>query len=93
MSSFIPLDEADVESNIKVCCEGMGKALKDDVVKIKIGRLRKKSTIGGGPDYYEIYQVSANKGEDELDTCEFCGKPFTDKIMYVTINYRRKDNV
>ena len=91
MSSFIPLDKAEVKYSLKVCCKDMAEAVRDSVIKVESSILRKKSTVNGGPSFYELYNVVVSKDGNEVFTCKFCGKPITDKNFFITINYEEKN--
>lgn len=89
---FVSLEDAEVTSSLKVCCREMARLVKENIVKVKVGRLRTKSTIDGGPSYYEIYSVVLVKIEEdeEIMSCEFCNKSLTDKEVYIRIDYMEK---
>ena len=52
-----------------------------------VGKLKTKSTIGGGPSYFEKYELFF----ENVDKCDHCGKDITGKQHYLVITYKEKN--
>ena len=84
---FISTEEADISSDVKVCCKEFAEDLKNKTKKMIVGKLKTKSTIDGGPSYFEKYELFF----ENVDKCDHCGKDITGKQHYLVIIYKEKN--